>query len=185
MKSDEKAVIFSEWTSVLQLYERLLGRHGYSTVSIVGSMSSDQRVESMKAFQSDDEDSPDIILCSLMACGTGISLTRGNLAIMIEPWWNASIEEQAMDRIYRIGQTRPVRVVRLIMHDSIESRMLEQVQEAKAAVGKGSMQKLSAKERAKAKVTSMKALFLIDDTETGWDGAFDDDSFIDDDSEFE
>jgi len=61
-------------------------------------MSTDQRVEAMEAFDSDDADSPRVILCSLMACGTGISMTRGNLAIIVEPWWNSATSEQACDR---------------------------------------------------------------------------------------
>jgi len=54
-------------------------------------------------------------------------------AIIVEPWFNSAVEEQAMDRIYRIGQTRAVRIVRLVMKDSLEERMLTKVQEAKAS----------------------------------------------------
>jgi len=160
MKPDEKAVIFSEWTSVLDIKEKMLTRHGYMCTRIDGSMNTDQRVEAMEAFASDEKDSPRVILCSLMAAGTGITLTRGNLAIMIEPWWNFSMESQAMDRIYRIGQVRPVKCVRLIMEDSIEERMLSKVQEGKTALGKGSLQKLNAQERSKAKITAMKGTEL-------------------------
>jgi len=208
MKPDEKAVIFSEWTSVLTIYQATLERNGYTTTRIDGSMSTDQRLEAMQDFESNDPDSPKIIMCSIMACGTGISLTRGNLAIILEPWWNYAVESQAMDRvrrcthsfdllvvasrefpislflliyqsfqlqIHRIGQTRPVRVVRLIMHDSIESRMLEKVQEAKAAVGKGSMQKLKREDRNKAKITALKDLFEVGG-DVEWEGVYADEN---------
>lgn len=60
---------------------------------------------------------------------------------MFSAWWNASVEEQAMDRVHRIGQTKPVRVVRMVSSNSIENRILE-IQEAKQALGKGALRKV-------------------------------------------
>jgi hypothetical protein len=76
------------------------------------------------------------------------------------PWWNDAIETQAIDRCHRVGQTRPVRVYRLVMKDTIEERLLN-VQKAKAALGKGSLQKLNIQEEKMAKVTTLKDLFAI------------------------
>ncbi|CAN0098000.1 unnamed protein product, partial [Laminaria digitata] len=59
----------------------------------------------------------------------------------IPAWWNASVEEQAMDRVHRIGQTKPVRVVRMVSANSVETRILE-IQEAKQALGKGVLRKV-------------------------------------------
>lgn len=61
---------------------------------------------------------------------------------MMDPWWNQAVEQQAIDRVHRVGQKRPVRVYRLVMAGSIEERMLL-IQKAKSALGKGTMAKLS------------------------------------------
>jgi SWI/SNF-related matrix-associated actin-dependent regulator of chromatin subfamily A3 len=73
-----------------------------------------------------------------------------------------------MDRVHRIGQTRPVRVLRFIMKDSLEERMLA-LQESKAALGKGTMEKLSADEKRKARITDLKDLFEVQDVEVLWE----------------
>jgi hypothetical protein len=88
---------------------------------------------------------------------------------MMDPWWNAAAENQAMDRIYRIGQTRDVRAIRFLMKDSIEERMVR-LQDAKEALGKGSLQKLRPEERGRAKLTAMKDLFEVEDTVEVWEG---------------
>jgi SWI/SNF-related matrix-associated actin-dependent regulator of chromatin subfamily A3 len=75
---------------------------------------------------------------------------------------------QAMDRVHRIGQTRPVRVLRFIMKDSLEERMLA-LQESKAALGKGAMEKLSPDEKRKARTTDLKDLFQVQNVEELWD----------------
>ena len=64
-------------------------------------------------------------ISSLKACGTGITLTAGNKLVLLDPWWNPAAEEQAIDRIYRIGQTRPIEVTRCVIDGSIEAKMLE------------------------------------------------------------
>ena len=87
---------------------------------------------------------------------------------MMDPWWNAATEQQAIDRVHRIGQTRPVRVYRLVMKDSIEERLIK-MQNMKSALGKGTMTKLSKQEESLAKVTSLKDLFEIDDDENEQD----------------
>jgi SNF2 family DNA or RNA helicase len=73
-----------------------------------------------------------------------------------------------MDRVHRIGQTRPVRVLRFVMKDSLEERMIA-LQESKAALGKGSMEKLSADEKRKARITALKDLFQVTDVNELWD----------------
>lgn len=92
MKADEKAVLFSQWTSMLDIVQRLLERKGFTWTRIDGNMNANERIEAMEAFDSDDEDSPRFILCSLRACGTGISLTRGNVCLLLDCWWNFALE---------------------------------------------------------------------------------------------
>lgn len=86
---------------------------------------------------------------------------------MLDPWWNVAVENQAMDRIHRIGQRRPVRVYRLLMADSIEERMVG-LQDAKAALGKGSLEKLSPEEKRKARLTALLDLFRVEQVEEYW-----------------
>ncbi|KAL7566768.1 hypothetical protein ACA910_019365 [Epithemia clementina (nom. ined.)] len=160
MKPDEKGVIFSSFTSFLDLIEPALEAKGITFNRLDGSMDAEQRVKALKEF--DVDDGPRVILCSLKAAGLGISLTRGNVAFMMDPWWNQAVEDQAADRVHRMGQTREVRIYRLVMTNSIEERLVS-VQSRKAALGKGSMEKLSAKEEKRAKLTAMKDLFEIDD----------------------
>lgn len=175
MKRDEKAVIFSQFTTFLNRIEKALYKNGYAFTRIDGTMNATARIEAMRDFAKEDvKNSPRFMLCSLRAAGTGINLTRANVAIMLDPWWNKAVESQAMDRVHRLGQKRKVRVYSLVMKDSIEERMIS-LQKAKAALGKGSMEKLSAKEERRAKLTAMRDLFEIVDKNDLYDS---DDDFI-------
>jgi SNF2 family DNA or RNA helicase len=159
MKDDEKCVIFSQFTRFLDQIEPFLtAQGGHTFVRIDGSKSIKQRFAAMKQFSADD--GPRFILCSLHAAGTGISLTRANVVILCDTWWNVSVENQAIDRVHRIGQTRPVRAIRFVMKDTIEERMIA-LQEAKAAIGKGSMEKLKPDEMRKVRIGDLKSLFSI------------------------
>lgn len=77
---------------------------------------------------------------------------------MLDTWWNKSIELQAMDRVHRLGQKKDVRVIRFVMAGSIEERMIS-LQETKAAIAKGSMEKLKPEEIRKARLFDLKSLF--------------------------
>mmetsp|Transcript_6605 Transcript_6605/g.13448 ORF Transcript_6605/g.13448 Transcript_6605/m.13448 type:complete len:129 (+) Transcript_6605:1259-1645(+) len=121
-------------------------------------MNADQRLKAMKAFNG--EGGPCLILCSLHAAGTGINLTRGNVVFMMDCWWNSSVESQAQDRVHRIGQTRNVRVLRFVMKDSIESRMVK-IQESKSAQAKGAFGKLSDKEKRVSRLQDLRKLLEL------------------------
>jgi SWI/SNF-related matrix-associated actin-dependent regulator of chromatin subfamily A3 len=143
---------------------------GHTYTRIDGTMSMQERINAMEAFDSERCDSmrtPRFILCSLHACGTGINLTRGNVVFMMDCWWNVAAENQAMDRVHRIGQKRPVRAIRFLMNDSIEERMVA-LQDSKAALGKGSLEKLQPEEKRKARLTALRDLFQVEDVEESW-----------------
>ena len=159
MKEGEKGVIFSQFTKFLDEIEGLLDERGETHVRIDGSRSSAQRIECLGRF-SKDSGGPRFMLCSLHAAGTGINLTRANHVFLMDTWWNSAAENQAMDRCHRIGQKRSVRVVRFVMAGSIEERMIE-IQEAKAAIGKGVLQKLKPEELRKARVLELRKLFRL------------------------
>lgn len=82
----------------------------------------------MNRFNNDDKVT--VLLASLRSAGVGLNLTRASRLILIDPWWNASVENQAIDRVHRIGQTEPVEVTRYIMSSSVEEKMLK-IQERK------------------------------------------------------
>ena len=84
MKSDEKGVIFSQWTKMLDLIQKPLQSAGYSFVRIDGTMSSDQRTESLQKLAQDDN--VRFMLCSLRTAGVGLNLTRANVVFMMDPW---------------------------------------------------------------------------------------------------
>lgn len=97
MKPDEKGVIFSQWTSLLDIIQRSMQELGHTFTRIDGTMNAQQRIDAMEAFDTERCDSmrtPRFILCSLHACGTGINLERGNVAFLVDPWWNVAAETQ-------------------------------------------------------------------------------------------
>lgn len=171
MKPDEKGVIFSQWTSLLDIVQREMERLGHTFTRIDGSMNAQERIDAMEKFDTEkcnSQRTPRFVLCSLHACGVGINLERGSVAFMLDPWWNASAESQASARIHRISSKKPVRVYRLVMDQTLEQRMLG-LQDAKEMLGKGTMQRLSPEESRKARLTQLRDLFQIPDSlEQDW-----------------
>ena len=94
MQPDEKGVIFSQWTRHLDIIETAMERAGIPVTRIDGSMSAEERLVAMQDLQSDEKGSPRFMLCSLLAVGIRVSLTRANVAIMMDSWWNFAIESQ-------------------------------------------------------------------------------------------
>eukprot|EP00978_Attheya_sp_CCMP212_P013372 scaffold33647_cov49-Attheya_sp.AAC.2 len=159
MKPDEKGVIFSQFTKFLDEIQPFMKASNHSFTRIDGSKSPTDRIKAMTTFNSQNG-GPRFILCSLHAAGTGINLTRGNHIFMMDTWWNKAVEVQAMDRVHRIGQKRNVRVVRFVMTGSIEERIVD-LQERKATLAKGAMEKLKPEEIRNMRVGDLKTLFQI------------------------
>lgn len=126
-----KALVFSQWTSLLDLVEPELNTAGVAFTRLDGSTR--DRASVVETFQS--EDGPPVLLVSLKAGGTGLNLTAADHVFLLDPWWNPAVEDQAADRAHRIGQDRPVLVHRLVAQDSVEERMLD-LQERKRAVAR-------------------------------------------------
>ena len=123
-----KTVVFSQWTSFLDLVEPHLALHGIKFVRIDGKMQSVKRDNSIEVFTHDPVCT--VLLASLSVCSVGLNLVAANQAILADSWWAPAIEDQAVDRVYRLGQKRETTVWRLIMEDSIEERVLD-IQERK------------------------------------------------------
>ncbi|KAK9452367.1 SNF2 family N-terminal domain-containing protein [Limtongia smithiae] len=124
-----KSIVFSQFTSMLDLVEWRLKRAGFQTVKLQGSMTPAQRDNSIKYFM--ETASVEVFLVSLKAGGVALNLCEASQVFLLDPWWNPSVEWQSGDRVHRIGQHRPVRITRLIIEDSIEARIIE-LQEKKA-----------------------------------------------------
>jgi SNF2 family DNA or RNA helicase len=117
-----KCVVFSEFTSHLDLLERALRDKGHSFARIDGKMSLANRRKAMDSLATDNNIR--ILLASIKAAGQGLNLTAACRAFIMEPMWNPAAEAQAVDRVYRIGQKRPVLVKRYQMKDSIEGKIV-------------------------------------------------------------
>ena len=119
-----KAIVFSQWTSMLTLTAETLRQHvpGLGLAVLDGTMSSTTRAASVRAFREDPEVS--VFLVSLKVGALGLNLTAGSRVYMLDLSWNPALEDQAFDRVHRIGQTRDVLIERLVIGDSVEERML-------------------------------------------------------------
>lgn len=124
-----KSIVFSQFTSMLDLVEWRLKRAGFQTVKLQGSMSPTQRDETIKYFMNNIR--CEVFLVSLKAGGVALNLCEASQVFILDPWWNPSVEWQSGDRVHRIGQYRPVKITRFCIEDSIESRIIE-LQEKKA-----------------------------------------------------
>ena len=121
LQSGKRALIFSQFTSMLRLIEKRLQQENIPSLYLDGETPPQERVKLTQQF---NEGSCNVFLISLKAGGTGLNLTGADLVIHYDPWWNPTTEEQATSRAHRIGQTRKVEVIRLVMHHSIEEQVL-------------------------------------------------------------
>ncbi|KAJ9623745.1 DNA repair protein rad16 [Knufia peltigerae] len=135
-KQTHKSIVFSQFTSMLQLVQWRLQKSGFSTVLLDGSMSPAQRQKSIDHFMNNVD--CEVFLVSLKAGGVALNLTEASRVYIIDPWWNPAAEWQSADRCHRIGQRRPCVITRLVIEDSVESRMVL-LQEKKANMINGTV----------------------------------------------
>ena len=119
--SRQKALVFSQFTSLLAIVRTHLDRHGIVYTYLDGRTR--KRQERVDRFQA-DPDCP-LFLISLKAGGHGLNLTAADYVFILDPWWNPAVEAQAIDRTHRIGQTRHVFAYRFICRDTVEEKILE------------------------------------------------------------
>ncbi len=128
---DHKVLIFSQFLGMLALIKEKLQEQEISYVYFDGSSSSAQREEAINEFQNNHECR--VFLISLKAGGIGLNLTAADYVYIVDPWWNPAVEQQAIDRTHRIGQTKNIFAYRLICKDTLEEKML-QLQESKRSL---------------------------------------------------
>ncbi|MEZ4449111.1 MAG: DEAD/DEAH box helicase [Nannocystaceae bacterium] len=129
-----KALVFSQWTGLLDRIEGPLRGAGLDHCRLDGSTR--DRAAVVERFQS--EGGPPVMLISLKAGGTGLTLTAADHVFLVDPWWNPAVEDQAADRAHRIGQERPVMIHRLVAEDTVEERILA-LQGAKRAIAEAAL----------------------------------------------
>ncbi|KAL0457032.1 UNVERIFIED_CONTAM: DNA repair protein B [Sesamum latifolium] len=151
--SGEKSIIFSQWTSFLDLLEIPLKRRNFGFLRFDGKLAQKQREKILHEFA--ETKHKRILLMSLKAGGVGLNLTAASNVFLMDPWWNPAVEEQAIMRIHRIGQKRTVRVRRFIVMDTVEERM-QQVQARKQRMIAGA---LTDEEVRSARIEELKMLF--------------------------
>ena len=120
-----KSVVFSQFTSFLDLIGPALSREHISFLRFDGAMSQKQRAAVLTEFaDAKGNRAPKVLLLSLRAGGVGLNLTCARRVFMMDPWWSFAVEAQAIDRVHRMGQEGAVEVVRFVVRGSIEGRML-------------------------------------------------------------
>jgi SNF2 family DNA or RNA helicase len=134
---DEKCIVFSQWVTVLRALGKMLAeQHRVETLQIDGSATPAERTAIQKEFLSEympGAGTPRVLLASIKVCGQGLNLQAANRAFIVEPCYNPTWERQAVDRLHRMGQTRPVYVYKYTVADSIEQRIRD-IQQQKGSL---------------------------------------------------
>ncbi|KPM39771.1 hypothetical protein AK830_g6775 [Neonectria ditissima] len=146
-----KVIVFSQWTSFLNILQNQLQTAGIKFTRVDGSMKADHRDRAIEALDNDPDTR--VMLASLAVCSVGLNLVSADTVILADSWWAPAIEDQAVDRVHRLGQTRPTTVWRLVMEGSVEERVLDIQSEKRELVTKAFQEK--AGQRKKAKDTRM------------------------------
>ena len=135
LREGRRVLVFSQWTTMLKILRRNLTDMGIDTAYLDGAT----RDRSAVVARAQADDGPPVFLVSLKAGGVGLNLTAADVVIHYDPWWNPAVEQQASDRVHRIGQTKPVLVIRLAVEDSVEDHILV-LQERKRALAQSAIE---------------------------------------------
>ncbi|RDX68508.1 Helicase-like transcription factor CHR28, partial [Mucuna pruriens] len=155
----EKAIVFSQWTRMLDLLEGCLKNSSIQYRRLDGTMSVVARDKAIKDFNTLPEVS--VIIMSLKAASLGLNLVVACHVLMLDLWWNPTTEDQAIDRAHRIGQTRPVTVLRLTVRDTVEDRILALQQKKRKMVASAFGEDGSGDRQSRLTVDDLKYLFMM------------------------
>lgn len=131
--SNHKALVFSQFLGMLALIKQRLKELGVKYEYFDGSTTTADREKAINNFQNNDECR--VFLISLKAGGVGLNLTAADYVYLVDPWWNPAVEQQAIDRTHRIGQTKNIFAYRMICTDTVEDKILK-LQEKKRVLAK-------------------------------------------------
>lgn len=153
----EKAIVFSQWTRMLDLLETCLKDSSIQYRRLDGTMSVAARDKAVKDFNSFPEVS--VMIMSLKAASLGLNMVAACHVLLLDLWWNPTTEDQAIDRAHRIGQTRPVTVVRLTVNDTVEDRILALQQKKREMVASAFGEDETGSRQTRLTVEDLKYLF--------------------------
>ena len=123
INGNHRLLIFSQFTSMLDILDESLTSNGIQHLMLTGNVPSEERFEMVNEFNKNENIK--VFLISLKAGGTGLNLVGADTVIHFDPWWNISSENQATDRVHRIGQKNKVHIIKMITKDSIEEKVLD------------------------------------------------------------
>nr|XP_043610640.1 putative SWI/SNF-related matrix-associated actin-dependent regulator of chromatin subfamily A member 3-like 1 [Erigeron canadensis] len=155
-----KSVVFSQFRKLLLLIEEPLKEAGFKILRLDGAMTAKKRADVIEEFGVPGADGPTVLLASLKASGMGINLTVASRVYLMEPWWNPAVEEQAMDRVHRIGQKEEVKVVKMIARDSIDER-ISFLQEKKQKLANDAFCKKGKDEKSNINLDDLRTLMSL------------------------
>ena len=151
-----KAVVFSQFTGFLDLAGDILKSNQFKFLRLDGSTSQKHREDVLKELNEIEDNV--ILLISLKAGGVGLNLTSANHVYLMDVWWNEAIENQAIDRVHRIGQERDVNVIRFCVKDTIEDRVL-QIQQRKSVLVDNALGGKSTEHNRKERIENLRLMF--------------------------
>ncbi|XP_059649855.1 helicase-like transcription factor CHR28 [Cornus florida] len=154
-----KAIVFSQWTSMLDLVEFSLNESCIPYRRLDGTMTLGSRDRAVKEFNTDPEVT--VMLMSLKAGNLGLNMVAACHVILLDLWWNPTTEDQAVDRAHRIGQTRPVTVSRITVKDTVEDRILALQEEKRKMVASAFGEDQSGGSATRLTVEDLKYLFMV------------------------
>ncbi|KAG6638596.1 hypothetical protein I3843_10G045400 [Carya illinoinensis] len=155
----EKAIVFSQWTRMLDLLEDCLKNSSIQYRRLDGTMSVLARDKAVKDFNTLPEVS--VMIMSLKAASLGLNMVAACHVVLLDLWWNPTTEDQAIDRAHRIGQTRPVRVLRLTVRDTVEDRILALQQKKRQMVASAFGEDGTGGRQTRLTVEDLKYLFMM------------------------
>lgn len=150
-----KAVVFSQFTSFLDVLGSALEKAAFPTMRLDGTMAQKARAVVLREF-ADPANPGVVLLVSLRAGGVGLNLTAASRVFVMDPWWSWAVESQAVDRVHRMGQTEAVEVVRFVCEGSIEEKMLR-IQERKKMIA-GSLGMMTEEEKKTQRIEDIREL---------------------------
>jgi superfamily II DNA or RNA helicase len=134
LEGDHRVICFSQFVQMLKLMRGLLERLDIPYAYLDGRSQDRQAI--IDRFNAADAASPKVFLISLRAGGTGLNLATADTVFLYDPWWNPAVEDQAIDRVHRIGQTKDVNVYRLIAKGTVEEKILDLKQRKREVTGR-------------------------------------------------
>lgn len=148
-----KTIIFSQWTSFLNIVEKEIGEQGFKFCRIDGTMNAKKRDAALEALEEDPDCT--VMLASLSVCSVGLNLVAASQVILADTWWAPAIEDQAVDRVHRLGQTKDCTVWRLIVEGSVEESVLQIQQDKRKLMQLALSDKKGKRNAAAAKTTRL------------------------------